>query len=177
MGTTGKSWQSFRDVLLYLKKSEDNKDDELAKSEYHSKGGYLTVENIDRFPLLDIIMKGCKKVLRFNPDYNGEKQAGCVYYQNTKTNGQRCSTVKAFLNNKRSNLQISPLSHVHQINIDPDTKVNIGVTFKMENYTAFQQRGYIVWRSNWFTSGISHCVLISIKFINMLFNKCFTLHK
>ena len=94
---------SFRDVLPYFKKSDDNRDNKLAKTQYHSKDNYLTVENIDRFPLLDIMMKVCKKVLRFNPDFNGEKQTGCCLYQNTKRNGQRCSTAKAFFNNKRSN--------------------------------------------------------------------------
>ena len=121
---------SFKDVLPYFKKSEDNRDETLAGSKYHSKGGPLTVENIDKYPLLDVMMEGCKKVLPFNPDYNGEKQTGCCFYQNNKRDGQRCSTAKAFLSNKRSNLHISPLSHVHKINIDPDTKVATGVTFK-----------------------------------------------
>ena len=121
---------SFKNVLPYFKKSEDNRIDALADSKYHSKGGPLTIEPTERLDVFEKVIEGCNKVLNYNPDYNGEKQTGCVYYQNTIRDGQRCSTAKAFLTNKRSNLHISPLSHVHKINIDPDTKVATGVTFK-----------------------------------------------
>ena len=121
---------SFKNVLPYFKKSEDNRIDALADSKYHSKGGPLTIEPTERLDVFEKVIEGCNKVLNYNPDYNGEKQTGCVYYQNTIRDGQRCSTAKAFLSNKRSNLHISPLSHVHNINIDPDTKVATGVTFK-----------------------------------------------
>ena len=121
---------SYKDVLTYFKKSEDNRVEELADSEYHSKGGYLTIEPTERIDIFKKVMEGCNQVLHYNPDYNGEKQTGCVFYQNTKRDGQRCSTAKAFLNVKRPNLHISPLSHVHKINIDPDTKVATGLLFK-----------------------------------------------
>ena len=132
------SWQqqgndgwSYEDVLPYFKKSEDNRNEELAKSRYHSTGGRLTIDDTKfRTQMYDDIVSSCSKLLGPNPDYNGQKQSGCFYYQNTIRNGQRCSTAKAFLKQKRSNLHVSPLSHVHKINIDPETKRVTGVLYK-----------------------------------------------
>ena len=127
----GNDGWSYEDVLPYFKKSEDNKIEKLANSKYHSTGGYLTVEQSKGAPkLFDDVMDACKEVLEYNPDYNGEKQSGCVFYQSTTRNGQRCSTAKAFLKTKRSNLHVSPFSHVHKVNIDPKTKRATGVVYK-----------------------------------------------
>ena len=75
-------------------------------------------------------MDACKKVLPENRDYNGEKQTGCVYYQNTKTKGQRCSAANAFLKNPPANLHVSPFSHVQKILIEPETKTTKGVVYQ-----------------------------------------------
>jgi len=135
------SWQeqgndgwSFEDVLPYFKKSEDNRNEEFVKSQYHSTGGSLTVDDTKfRTPMYENIVSSCSDLLGNNPDYNGERQTGCFYYQNTIRNGQRCSTAKAFLKPKRSNLHVSPFSHVHKINIDPKTKKVTGVLYKKED--------------------------------------------
>jgi len=132
------SWQeqgndgwSFEDVLPYFKKSEDNRIEELTNSKYHSTGGYLTIEASKGYSnMFDDVMHACKQFLGYNSDYNGEKQSGCVYYQSTTRNGQRCSTAKAFLKPKRSNLHVSPFSLVHKIIIHPETKEATGVLYK-----------------------------------------------
>ncbi|XP_066910384.1 glucose dehydrogenase [FAD, quinone]-like [Clytia hemisphaerica] len=121
---------NFEDVLPYFKKSEDNKNEELVKSKYHATGGPLTIEDVAKPGILKKIMEGCSKVLPENPDYNGEKQTGCYYFQNTKRNGQRCSTAKAYLRPKRSNLHVSTFSHVYKIYFDEKTKEAKSVTFK-----------------------------------------------
>ncbi|XP_066921858.1 glucose dehydrogenase [FAD, quinone]-like [Clytia hemisphaerica] len=122
---------SYKDVLPYYLKSEDQRIKNLAKdTEHHSTGGRLTIEDVDRKGIFHKLMEGCKKVLPENHDYNGGTQTGCVYYQNTKTNGQRCSTANAFLKNPPSNLHISPLSHVLQISIHEDTHQATGVVYK-----------------------------------------------
>ena len=123
---------NYENVLSYFKKSEDNRDEEISQSEYyHSKGGPLTVESPKGYP--DVILKtmeACKKLLPHNLDYNGEKQMGCFLAQLNRRDGRRCSTAKAFLTPKRKNLHISPLSHVHKIIIDPDSKKASGIIYR-----------------------------------------------
>ena len=84
------------------------------------------------FPILEEMMEACQYVAPFNPDYNGEKQSGCVYYQSNTRKGQRCSTAKAFLRSvsDRKNLHISAMSHVHKISIDAKTKEARGVLYR-----------------------------------------------
>ena len=122
---------SYDDVLPYFKKSEDQTNEKLSKdTKYHSTGGYLTIEDVEQNAFFVKLLAGFSTVLPENKDYNAEKQSGCVFYQNTIRNGQRCSTAKAFLKPKKSNLHVSPFSHVQKINIDPETKTAKGVVYK-----------------------------------------------
>ena len=84
--------------------------------------------------ILKDIMQACQELYPFNPDYNGEKQSGCVYYQATIRAGLRCGTAKAYIRSvsDRTNLHISANSHVHKISIDPKTKIATGVMFKKD---------------------------------------------
>ncbi|XP_066910394.1 glucose dehydrogenase [FAD, quinone]-like isoform X1 [Clytia hemisphaerica] len=122
---------SYEDVLPYFKKSEDQTNEKLTKdTKYHSTGGYLTIEDVEKADVFVKLMDGFSKILPENKDYNGAKQSGTVFYQNTIRNGQRCSTAKAYLKPKRSNLHVSPFSHVQKILIDPETKTAEGVVYK-----------------------------------------------
>ena len=78
MGNEG--W-SYKDILPYFLKSEDNRNVKLQRNIYHSTGGNLTVEDMPVAAIFKDIMQACQEVYPFNPDYNGEKQSGCVYYQ------------------------------------------------------------------------------------------------
>ena len=128
----GNQGWNYENVLSYFKKSEDNRDEEIAKSKrYHSTGGPLTVESPKRgHEISDKILKACRKILPENFDYNGEKQTGCFLPQLNRRDGRRCSTAKAFLTPKRKNLHISPNSHAHKIIIDPVTKKASGIIYK-----------------------------------------------
>ena len=67
---------NYENVLSYFKKSEDNRDEKIAKSErYHSTGGPLTVESPTGYHhVIHKTTEACKKILPENSDYNGEKQ-------------------------------------------------------------------------------------------------------
>jgi len=127
----GNNGWSYDNILSYFKKSEDVKINDLKDTKYHSRGGELTVSQPTEQPeLFKEITNACEQALNFNTDYNGENQTGCFYYQYSIRDGQRCSTAKAFLKPKRSNLHVSPFSHVHKVNIDPATKKVTGVLYK-----------------------------------------------
>ncbi|XP_066922527.1 glucose dehydrogenase [FAD, quinone]-like [Clytia hemisphaerica] len=122
---------SYEDVLQYFKKSEDQRTENLVDSKFHSTGGPLPVEQaVVDLPMIQDCINACSKILSYNPDYNGEKQTGCFFHQLTRRDGLRCSTAKAYLKPKRSNLHVSPFSHVQKILIDPETKTAKGVLYK-----------------------------------------------
>ncbi|XP_056016160.1 alcohol dehydrogenase [acceptor]-like [Ostrea edulis] len=130
-GCTG--W-SFRDVLPYFIKSENIQIPELQKSEYHGKGGYLSFSDGTATPLNKNVYARAMEELGYPiTDCNGKSQIGYCPSQETVKNGERCSTVKAFLRPVmgRKNLHVSTNSHVTKILIND--KKAVGVTFVKDN--------------------------------------------
>lgn len=129
MGNPG--W-SYKDVLYYFKKSEDNTNPYLVQTPYHSAGGYLTVgEAPYHTPLAAAFVEAGVEMGYENRDINGEKQTGFMIAQGTTRHGRRCSTSKAFLRpaKLRPNLHIAMNCHVTRVMIDPVTKIAFGVEF------------------------------------------------
>jgi choline dehydrogenase-like flavoprotein len=123
---------SYKDILYYFKKSEDNTNPYLANTPYHSTGGYLTVgEAPYHTPLAAAFVEAGVEMGYQNRDLNGERQTGFMIAQGTTRKGSRCSTAKAFLRptRLRSNLHVAMFSHVSKILIDPISKVAFGVEF------------------------------------------------
>ncbi|KAI5635483.1 GMC oxidoreductase domain-containing protein [Phthorimaea operculella] len=126
-----KGW-SYKDVLYYFKKSEDNQNPYLAQTPYHSTGGYLTVAEAPyHTPLVTSFIDAGMELGYTNRDINGENQTGFMVAQGTLRRGSRCSTSKAFLRpaKDRANLHIAMHSHVTKVLIDPRTKIAFGVEF------------------------------------------------
>lgn len=110
---------SFRDVLPYFKKSEDQ---ERGASEYHGVGGPLKVSNLRlRRPIAEHFIKAAQDIgIPFNPDVNGAKQGGVGYFQQTAFNGLRWSTAKGFLKpaRKRPNLIVKTRCQTSRVLFD-----------------------------------------------------------
>ena len=87
---------SYRDVLPYFKRPEDN---ERFHNEYHGSGGPLGVSDPVRpLPISAAFVRAAQQAgLPYNPDFNGAAQAGYGYYQVTNRDARRCSGVDAFL--------------------------------------------------------------------------------
>lgn len=121
----------YDEVLKYFIKSEDNRNPYLAKTPYHGKGGYLTVQEPSwRSPLSVAFVKAGMEMGYENRDINGEEQTGFMLLQGTVRRGSRCSTSKAFLRpvRTRKNLDISINSQVVKILIDKTNRA-AGVEF------------------------------------------------
>ncbi|CAK9810597.1 Glucose dehydrogenase [FAD, quinone] [Anthophora quadrimaculata] len=106
----GNEGWSYEEVLPYFLKSEDNRNPYLARTPYHSTGGYLTVQESPwRTPLSIAFLQGGQELGYENRDINGEKQTGFMLTQSTIRRGSRCSTAKAFLRpvKNRENLHIA----------------------------------------------------------------------
>ncbi len=103
----GNQGWSYKDVLPYFKKSEDQ---ERGESEYHGVGGPLKVSDLRlRRPIADYFMKAATETgIPLNSDYNGEDQEGVGYFQQTAYKGFRWSTARGFLRPalKRDNLTL-----------------------------------------------------------------------
>ncbi|XP_071113299.1 glucose dehydrogenase [FAD, quinone]-like [Haliotis cracherodii] len=124
---SGSEGWSYEDVLPYFKKSEDIQIDRLKNSEYHGRGGPLTVTEVNAIPVADYFIKagielGFKKI-----DYNGENQEGFSRSQVSIKNGERMSTSKAFLWPviDRPNLHVLANSHVTKVMINKKTAVGV----------------------------------------------------
>ncbi|XP_050430989.1 glucose dehydrogenase [FAD, quinone]-like [Adelges cooleyi] len=136
LGITG--W-SYKDVLPYFLKAENNSIPEYQNSEFHSNKGNLHVERIKyQTPLVDkFIEAGGELGLRENIDYTVEPENGISRVQATTINGYRMSSAKAYIRpvNNRQNLHVAIFCRVTKILIDPQTKEAIGVEFVKKGKT------------------------------------------
>lgn len=129
LGNPGWGWKN---VLHYFKKSEDNRNPYLARTPYHSTGGYLTVQESPwHTPLVAGFVEAGTELGYENRDINGAKQTGFMMAQGTIRRGSRCSTAKAFLRpvRLRKNLHVAMNAHVTKILIDNAKMQATGVEF------------------------------------------------
>ncbi|CAH0380726.1 unnamed protein product [Bemisia tabaci] len=115
MGNPG--W-SYKEILKYFLKSEDNSNEDLLKTPYHASGGLLSVQDVPwTTPLAKVFLKAGKFLGYKTRDINGELQEGFTITQGTTRSGSRCSTSRAFAvtAQTRQNLDISMHSLVSRI--------------------------------------------------------------
>ena len=122
-GATG--W-SYRDVLPYFKKSQDQ---ERGEDEFHGTGGPLSVSDLRyKNPLSHMFLDAAQQLgLPANDDFNGASQEGVGFFQVTQRAGRRCSAAVAYLApaRKRSNLAVITGAHVEKIVIDANRAVGV----------------------------------------------------
>lgn len=108
-GAKGWAWE---DVLPYFKKAEKQ---QTHSDDMHGADGPLYVEDVrDKRPIHDIFLSAMNAAgIPSNPDFNGNDQAGCGYYQFTQHNGRRWSTASAYLSPARSRKNLDIITHAH----------------------------------------------------------------
>ncbi|XP_043603588.1 glucose dehydrogenase [FAD, quinone]-like [Bombus pyrosoma] len=129
---------SYKDVLSYFKKSEDNQNQIYTKTPYHSTGGYLTINEAQwQSSLSKAFLQAGQEMGYENRDINAERQTGFMFPQGTIRRGSRCSTGKAFLRpaSARKNLHVAMQAQVTKILIDPSSKRAYGVEFLRDGKT------------------------------------------
>jgi choline dehydrogenase len=117
---------SYRDVLPYFKRAEDN--DEFS-NEVHGTGGPLSVSR-QRYthPLTKSWLQACQEAgIPSNADFNSGTQAGCGLYQVTIKRGRRCSAAVAYLNPavRRSNLVVRTGHQVTRIVVEKGRAIGV----------------------------------------------------
>ncbi|WP_158812729.1 GMC family oxidoreductase [Methylocapsa sp. S129] len=106
-GEEGCEGWSYREVLAYFKRAEDN---QRFVNDYHSYGGPLGVSMpISPLPICDAYFRAAQEMgIPYNDDVNGARQEGVGFYQLTQRNARRSSAAVAYLNpvRDRPNLAI-----------------------------------------------------------------------
>ncbi|CAK1541633.1 unnamed protein product [Leptosia nina] len=130
-GAIGWSW---KDVLPYFLKSEDNKEiRSVASPQYHNVGGPLPIQRFRYCPefIKDIINASGELGYPPTNDLNGETITGFTLAQAFNNYGSRISTARAYLRpaSKRSNLVVLLKAHVSRIIFDPDRSKVTGVEY------------------------------------------------
>lgn len=129
---------SWKDVLPYFKKSEDNGAYHIQeeKGAFHGIGGPLKVNTFMSNDMTKLIVVEAAAELGLIEimDVNSDEFTGYCVVQGTIKDGKRYSTAKAFLNpaKDRKNLHIIKHAHVTKINIEAG--VARGVTFDIGDH-------------------------------------------
>ncbi len=121
----------YNDVLPYFKKSEDQ---QRGESEYHGKGGLLSVSDPNSPNFMSKLFLQSSQEMGFpqNPDFNAAQQDGFGLFQRTIKKGRRNSASDAYIKpiaKKRTNLKI--VTNAMVLSIDMDGKKVVGVTYDL----------------------------------------------
>ena len=110
---------SYRDVLPYFRKAEDNL---RLGAPFHGQGGPLGVCDLvyPHFLTRAFVEAAQQFGIPYNPDFNSDVQAGCGIYQVTQRGGRRSSTAVSYLRDARgrSNLTVETGCMVTRIVIE-----------------------------------------------------------
>ncbi|MFF3573912.1 GMC family oxidoreductase [Nocardia jiangxiensis] len=122
----GASGWSYREVLPYFRRSEDN---DRGPDTYHGTGGPLAVsDGRSRHPLSAAFLAAAQQAgYPLNPDLNGATQEGVGYAQVTQRLGRRWSAARGYLhpNLCRRNLTVTTETHVLELLFDGNRAVGV----------------------------------------------------
>jgi choline dehydrogenase-like flavoprotein len=126
---------SYKDVLPYFKRSEDN---QRLVDEYHGYGGPLGVSYpANPPPISHAFLRAAQEAgLPFNADFNGAKQEGVGHYQLTTRDAARSSAASAFLRPARHRPNLSLRLHAQILRIVVEKQTAVGVQLADETLRA-----------------------------------------
>jgi choline dehydrogenase-like flavoprotein len=117
---------SYREVLPYFKRAEDN---QRFVDEYHAAGGPLGVSMpAHTLPICDAFLRAAQEMgIPYNHDFNGARQEGVGFYQLTQRNRRRSSASVAYLSpvRGRPNLTIRTGATVTRILVERGRAVGV----------------------------------------------------
>ena len=117
---------SFDEIQQYFIRSENN---QVFSDHYHGTDGPLGVSNLQNpQPCTMAFVRSCQqRGIPYNPDFNGETQAGAGVYQTTTYNAKRCSASVAYLRpvEHRNNLTVETQCQAHRIIFENNRAVGV----------------------------------------------------
>jgi choline dehydrogenase-like flavoprotein len=122
----GQPGWSYRELLPYFKRSEDN---ERGESAYHGAGGPLAVsDGRSNNPMSAAFVEAAAQAGHpTNQDFNGPTQEGFGFFQLTQRDGRRESSATAFLHPaaERPNLTVETNVQVHRVVVEAGRAVGV----------------------------------------------------
>jgi choline dehydrogenase-like flavoprotein len=119
---------SYKEVLPYFKRSEDN---QRLVNAYHSYGGPLGVSYpVNPVPISYAFLRAAQEAgIPFNDDFNGAVQDGIGHYQLTTRDAMRSSAASAFLApaRKRPNLTVSTGAQALKVVVENGRAVGVEI--------------------------------------------------
>ncbi|MBZ9657379.1 GMC family oxidoreductase [Phyllobacterium lublinensis] len=119
---------SYRDVLPYFKRAEDN---QRYADDYHAYGGPLGVSMpAATLPICDAYIRAGQELgIPYNHDFNGQQQAGVGFYQLTQRNRRRSSASMAYLApvRERKNLTVRMGAQVSRIVVEGKRAIGVEI--------------------------------------------------
>jgi choline dehydrogenase len=132
----GSGW-SYRDLLPHFRAQEDN--DHLA-GDYHGVGGRLKVSHLGHHCAMSrAYVKAVQGLgIPYNPDFNGERQAGVGFMQHTidVATRRRCNAKDAFLSTVMGNPRLTLLTGASATGIIIENGVAKGVSYVRDGQLA-----------------------------------------
>ncbi|VAW16161.1 Oxidoreductase, GMC family [hydrothermal vent metagenome] len=125
----GAAGWSYREVLPYFKRAEDN---ERFANDYHGYGGPLGVSNpVSPLPICEGFLRAAQEFgLPYNPDFNGRLQGGVGYYQLSQRYARRSSASGAYIKpyeKKRPNLTVRTSVLVTRIVVENGRAIGVEI--------------------------------------------------
>jgi choline dehydrogenase-like flavoprotein len=134
VGEAGCKGWSYREVLPYFIRSEDN---QRLVNAYHGYGGPLGVSYpINPLPISFAFLRAAQEAgIPFNDDFNGAIQDGIGHYQLSTRNAQRSSASNAFLRPARDRKNLTVRLHAQTLKIEIENGRAVGATIAQANGT------------------------------------------
>ena len=136
---------SYREVLPYFKRAEDN---QRFDDDYHARGGPLGVSDpVAPLPVCEAWFEAAGSLgIPFNPDFNGVRQEGVGHYQLTQRNARRSSAATAYLGPARGrrNLAVRTDARVLRVLVEGSRAVGVEIAGKAGVETLRAHREVIV---------------------------------
>ncbi len=127
-GEFGCDGWGYADVLPYFKRAEGN---ERLEDAFHGADGPLGVADPrGALPVCAAFLKAAQDWgMPHNPDFNGENQEGCGFYQLTQRHVRRSSTAQAYLKpaERRPNLTVRTGIDVERVVIDGGRAIGVDI--------------------------------------------------
>jgi choline dehydrogenase len=120
---------SYDDVLPYFRKTETNTDK--GDPKYRGDSGKLPIVGLHwKNELVDTFIRSAGELgIPYNPDYNGEKQAGAGVYQYNIGKGKRLNTARVYLRDAIRTGRIDLRTDARATRVNFDGKTATGVTY------------------------------------------------
>jgi len=118
---------SYKDVLPYFIKSEDQQNGEFVKTVFHGFGGRLAVTDVGKTVVNNIMNLCFSEISLKKRDLNGKNQFGWGPTQATIRKGVRWSTYKAYLKRCMDIKNLHVLTHTQALKVVFEGKQAVGV--------------------------------------------------